>query len=101
MKFKFSILVMMFSLMLAGCSSKSIENDNLQNNSSKNNEVQESIDSDKKEIDESNKVDESNDLEEEKNIELKIYTADVDDTEKIVELKTISIKEDSTLYGFR
>jgi len=91
MKFKFSILVMMFSLMLVGCSSKSIENDNLKNNSSENNEVQKSIDSDKKEIDEANKVDE------EKNIELKIYTVDEDDTEKIVELKTINIKEDSTL----
>jgi hypothetical protein len=94
---------MTLSLMLGGCSSKSTENDNLQNNSSKNNEVQESIDSDKKEIDKANKVDESKkideskNLEEEKSIELKIYTVDVDDTEKIVELKTINIKEDSTL----
>jgi len=88
---------MTLSLMLVGCSSKSIENDNLQNNSSKSNDVQESIDSDKKEIDEANKVDESNNLKEEKIIELKIYTVDEDDTEKIVELKTINIKEDSTL----
>ncbi len=59
MKFKFSILVMILSLMLVGCSSKSTESNNLQNNSSKNNEVQESqesIDSDKKEIDKANKV---------------------------------------------
>lgn len=102
MKFKFSILVMTLSLMLVGCSSKSTENNNLQNDSSKNNKVQESIDSDKKEIDKegidkANKVDKSKDLKEEKNIELKIYTVDVDDTEKIVELKTINIKEDSTL----
>ena len=91
---------MILSLMLVGCSSKSTESNNLQNNSSKNNEVQESqesIDSDKKEIDKANKVDESKNLEEEKSIELKIYTVDVDDTEKIVELKTINIKEDSNL----
>lgn len=94
MKLKISVIAMAFSLMLTACSNeKDIKEEGITNKA----EIQENIQS--QENSDSNKVDssESVDSDKDENIEFKIYTADVDDTEKIVEFKTINLKKDSSI----
>ena len=94
MKLKVSIIAMAFSLMLVGCSNEKIAKEE---DIANKNEMQENIQS--KENLDSNKVDSSGSIDSDKdeNIEFKIYTADIDDTEKIVEFKTINLKKDSSI----
>lgn len=99
MKFKLGILVMTLSLMLVGCSNPDTS-DKPQDNKPNSNKVEENVKPESEVDDASEENDSSKEKEPQKeveNIDLKIYTADIDDTEKIVEFKTVTLKEDSTV----
>lgn len=97
MKLKIGILVAMLSMMLVGCTNEVTKDP--QDNTSNGNEVQENTGSENEKEDgnkdNENQANES--TKEGKTIDFKIYTLDVDDTEKIKEFETIKLKEDSTV----
>ncbi|MEG0842995.1 MAG: hypothetical protein RSD22_03780 [Romboutsia sp.] len=94
MKLKLGILIAALSLTLVGCSSTEAGNDKEKENQTTQNEIKEDVESDK---DNDNIAKEEEKSKEEKLIDFKIYTADVEDTEKIVELETIKLKENTSV----
>lgn len=92
MKLKIGILVAMLSIMLVGCTNEATKDP--QDNTSNGNEVQENT-GEENEKEDSNK-DSENDKEG-TTIDFKIYTADVNDTDKIIDFETIKLKENSSV----
>ena len=94
MKLKISIIAMVFSLVLVGCSNEKIVKEK---DIANKNEIQGKIES--QENSGSNEIGSSESVNPDKDedIEFKIYTADVDDTNKIVEFKTINLKNDISI----
>lgn len=97
MKLKIGILVAMLSMMLVGCTNEATKDP--QDNTSNGNEVQENTGSENEKED-GNKDSENKGNEntkEETTIDFKIYTADVNDTDKIIDFETIKLKENTSV----
>lgn len=99
MKIKLGILITILSLMLVGCSNEDTKKP--EDNISSGNETQENIGKEDKEDetndDKNDDKEQVNTSEEETNEVFKVYTLDVNDTEKKIEFKDVELNKDSTV----
>ncbi len=94
MKIKASIIAILFSLSLVGCSNNIDDKSNTQEPTQNQEQTNNS-----NKVDESNKYEENNEANENKNkeAEFKIYTIDSDDTNKKIEFLSFKIDESKSL----
>lgn len=95
MKLKLGILITMLSLMLVGCSNEDTKKpeENISNGSN----VEENTGSEDKEGNKEDEKQEGAEVDKEKTVDFKVYTLDVNDTDKVLEFSKVELKENTTV----